>query len=671
MRTGEPSSQESTTSLLPDGRTVIVALTTAGTPLSWLELKRQLKVSGRNEAPFKQLLKHLAQEGKIQRLKGRRYVLPQPGETGKALPPVAKSVTQKREDGSLRARVVREGKHLFALVHEGGAKLKFILPKAHQGDAKAGKTVLIKPLERSGPFGYPAAKVLLGVKPAPTFGEVAQHFFKETSLPHAYPKQALIEATLAQEPNAEDLKGRKDLRSLHVVTIDPIDAKDHDDAISLEQLPNGNWKLGVHIADVAEYVEMDSALDEEALNRSFTQYLPWTAVPMLPDSLSGNLCSLLEHKNRFAFSCFMEVGKNGEILKYEFIETLICVAKFFSYDQAQALKDEGDVFLGLLHTFTEMLLRKRKDEGYLDFQLPEARVELDDQRQPIRIYAGTRLASHGWVEECMLLCNQAAARYLSENKLPGLYRVHEQPDIEVVEELWVTHQLEGGKEAQEIFGEMRKTKGFLNPTVQNFFVRLLDPRRGALPAAVQRKILRSMKKAQYNSEPLGHFALGWLHYSHFTSPIRRYSDLWIHRMMKMHLHKDPISRNIKMRAVSIASQVSDRELAVLKVERKSMRVASAWVFREWVGKEFTGEISGVENFGLFVSLTEPFGEGLIPVAKMRDDYYELDSLTGHLVGKRFHRRFELGQKVNIRVARSDPFSAQIDFDFLGMATLLV
>ena len=184
---------------------------------------------------------------------------------------------------------------------------------------------------------------------------------------------------------------------------------------------------------------------------------------------------------------------------------------------------------------------------------------------------------------------------------------------------------------------------------------------------MQRSILRSMKKAQYDARSLGHFALGWLHYAHFTSPIRRYADLWTHRVMKLHLHGKKIPKLLRTRAIAVGEEISGRELIVQKVERKAMKVATAWIFQKWIGKEFTGDISGVESFGVFVSLTQPYGEGLIPVARMRDDFYEFDPESGGLVGRRFGRRFELGQKVKVRLARSDPFSGQVDFDFLGMA----
>jgi len=194
---------------------------------------------------------------------------------------------------------------------------------------------------------------------------------------------------------------------------------------------------------------------------------------------------------------------------------------------------------------------------------------------------------------------------------------------------------------------------------------LLSQEGGALPAAVQRKILQSMKKAQYSPEALGHFALGWLYYAHFTSPIRRYADLWTHRVIKAFVRGEKAGRHMKALAKDVAERISEREIAVMKAERKGLKTATAWVLRGHIGEEFIAEVSGLENFGIFVSITEPFGEGLIPIRNMRDDYYAKDENTGHLVGKRTRQRFELGDKLRVRLDRSDPFTSQVDFDFLG------
>jgi len=732
----------------PTDKSVLDILRAANGTVTWPRLMVALVTSLEEERVLKKLLKKMAASGRIVKLKGKRYMLPPepasatPDASGANTAPQAGAVTtsgtgahfaariaaKKKVSGEgrgivtedadaprasshretspdetpqdrnraaraegIQARVVREGKFLFAVTGEGRSRMKYVLPRGETGAAKPGLSVRIKPLDRNGPFGYPAAKVVSTVREDLDFGEVSRQFFKRHGIPPGYPKRALAEAADQPEPAWENHRKRRDLRDEYIVTIDPPDAKDHDDALSLEKRPDGSWKLGVHIADVSEYVTLDGALDEEALRRGYTQYLPWTAAPMLPQRLSGDLCSLLEGQDRLAFSCFMDVSADGTLLHYEFEETFIRVARFHSYQEAQGLKEQGEPFLCLLSEFTDALLAKRKRDGYLDFQLPEPRVALDENRTPRDIYPGVRLASHGWVEECMLLANQATARHLHKHKLPGLYRVHEQPDIEVVQELWnqqaeLAERLQDaakadgkadGKKSSRTRGkkaapaeadgpeDLRETGSYLNPFIQQFYVRLLDPSRGALPPAVQRKILQSMKKAQYSASPLGHFALGWQYYAHFTSPIRRYADLWTHRMMKLHARGKKIPRAMQNRAVAIADEISGREIDVVKTERKAMRIATAWIFRKLVGREFEGAISGVEGFGLFVTTTDPYGEGMIPVSRLRGDYFEKDPETGHLVGARSRIRFELGQPVRIRVAKSDPFSGHVDFDYLG------
>jgi ribonuclease R len=310
-------------------------------------------------------------------------------------------------------------------------------------------------------------------------------------------------------------------------------------------------------------------------------------------------------------------------------------------------------------------MARRRRDGFLDFQFPEPKVELENGI-PTRIYPGKRLASHSWIEECMLLANRATARFLIKHKLPGLFRVHEQPDLDAVSELWATQgQLQRDKGMIDAFKDLNETGGFLNPAIQQFFIRLLSQEGGALPAAVQRKILQSMKKAQYSADANGHFALGWMDYAHFTSPIRRYADLWTHRVIKSYVRGEKLPKSMKVLAEDIGQRISEREVAVMKVERKGLKTATSWVLRNYIGEEFIGEISGLENFGIFVSISDPFGEGLIPVRRLRDDFYEKDENTGQLVGKRTRKTFTLGDKIRVRLERSDPFSAQVDFDYLG------
>lgn len=576
---------------------------------------------------------------------------------------------REEDDARLvKGKLIRQGGFHFVRPSQsrpGSEEDLILIPRKNLGDAKPGDIVSARILEEDG--SERIGRVIATLEEEITFAEVSKHFFRENHLPYGYPKKALQDAGSFPEPVWEMLENRTDFRDKHIITIDPSTAKDHDDALSLQRRKDGTWILGVHIADVAEYVGPDSALDREAVERAFTQYLPWTAAPMLPQRLSSDLCSLLEGRERLAFSCMMEVAPDGTLKKFDFVESFIRVEHFYSYEEAQAARDDGDPFLKELDEFTSVLLSRRRQDGFIDFQFPEPKVEMKDGA-PFRIYPAVRLSSHSWVEECMLLANQATAMFLTKHKLPGLFRVHEQPDLDVVAELWASQgQAHKDKGMSEVFDKMSATRGNLNPAIQKFFIRMLGREGGALPPAVQRKILQSMKKAQYSADPLGHFALGWLHYAHFTSPIRRYADLWTHRVIKAHVRGQRVHKHLKALARDVAERISEREIAVMKVERRSLKAATAWVLRGFVGNEFIGEVSGLENFGVFVSLKDPMGEGLIPIRCLRDDYYEKDEETGHLVGRRTRQRFELGDKVRVRLDRSDPFTGQVDFDFLGRA----
>ncbi|MEO7780148.1 MAG: RNB domain-containing ribonuclease [Fibrobacteria bacterium] len=608
--------------------------------------------------------------------RGRKYERagrPFPGDGGAVLasggaPGGAAAPKGADDKGLVKGKLIRQGGFHFVIPASqsrgrSSEDSMVLIPRRNLGQARPGDIVSARILEDD--HGEKIGKILATLKEDIPFIEVSKHFFKEYALPYGYPKRALQEAGEFPEPVFENYPDRKDFRATHIITIDPSTAKDHDDAISLQRKKDGSWLLGVHIADVAEYVGSDSSLDNEAVTRAFTQYLPWTAAPMLPQRLSSDLCSLLEGRERLAFTCLMEVAPDGELKSYDFVESFIRVEHFYSYEQAQEAREAGDAFLAELDEFTQALLEKRRKDGFIDFQFPEPKVELENGI-PVRIYPGKRLASHSWIEECMLLANQATAKYLTKHKLPGLFRVHEQPDLDVVSELWASQgMVQRDKGMVEAFKDLDQSNGNLNPAIQKFFIRLLSRENGPLPAAVQRKILQSMKKAQYSIDASGHFALGWLYYAHFTSPIRRYADLWTHRVIKAHVRGQKVAKNMKVIAKDVAERISEREIAVMKVERKGMKTATAWVLRDHIGEEFIGEVSGLENFGIFVSITEPYGEGLIPIRSMRDDYYEKDEATGHLVGKRTRQRFELGDKLRVRLDRSDPFTSQVDFDFLG------
>jgi ribonuclease R len=695
---------------LPSERAVLARLTAQGKrPHSLDSLAEAFDVPAEMSRDFARLMRRMEEAGKVRRVKGRKYVAAadsasrrdegsrsagydfaagegkpresrwdrggrkgrgeyrsrHPGQEGGEGP----DGRGRSGDGLVKGKLVRHGGfHFLQAMRAKDGELgedAVLIPKRNLGKSRAGDIVTVRIVEDDD--GERIGRVIGTLGHDIDFQDVARAFYKEYRVPQGYPKKAISEAASFPEPVFDHHEGREDYRDRKVITIDPSTAKDHDDAISLEKTAKGTWMLGVHIADVTEYVLPDSELDAESLKRAFTQYLPWTAAPMLPQRLSSDLCSLLEHRERLAFSCIMEVDGQGELLSFDFVETFIRVEHFYSYEEAQGAKDAGDPFLASMDEFTAILKDKRRRDGFIDFQFPEPKVELDANGVPARIYPGQRLASHSWIEECMLLANQATAKYLTKHKLPGLFRVHEQPDLDAVAALWSSQGIHKDKGMADAVKRLGQSKNHLNPAVQGFFIRLLSQEGGALPASVQRKILQSMKKAQYSAESLGHFALGWLHYAHFTSPIRRYADLWTHRVIKAHLRGQKVGRNMKAKAASVAEAISETEIAVMKTERKGLKTATAWVLRQYIGDEFVGEVSGAENFGLFVSITDPYGEGLVPIRLLKDDYYEKDEETGHLVGRRTGNRFELGDKVKVRLERSDPFTSQVDFSYLGRA----
>ncbi len=723
---GKPKKSGFIPKSLPDKGVILARLRRQGAlPLSQSELETELKIPREKSSEFRRILVAMTDSGQVRKVKGNKYIsataegsgvtdlfgardeadagVPAtenkfkfPRSAGRPEPRTSANRENRRDRKSHREHVDRRDRpdrksgHAHALdpnlvkgklIKQGGFHFvqpqqrpgarkswgfqdgMILVPRKALGQARPGDIVSVRIVEADGEERI--GKIVTTLSQDVDFEAVSKAFFKEYGLPFSYPKAAMEEAGAFPEPVFEANSQRLDLRAKHIITIDPSTAKDHDDAISLERKKNGNWILGVHIADVAEYVTEDSELDEESVKRAFTQYLPWIAAPMLPQRLSSDLCSLLENRDRLAFSCMMEVDSQGEVKSFDFVETFIRVAHFYSYEEAQEAKEKGDPFLILMDEFTSQLLARRHRDGFLNFQFPEPKVEMENGI-PVRIYPSQRLASHSWIEECMLLANRATARFLIKHKLPGLYRVHEQPDIEAVSELWTSQgQVHRDKGMIDAFKDISQTGGFLNPAIQQFFIRLLSQEGGALPAAVQRKILQSMKKAQYSSEAHGHFALGWMDYAHFTSPIRRYADLWTHRVIKAFVRGEKVPKSMKAQAEDVAQRISEREIAVMKVERKGMKTATAWVLRNFIGEEFTGEISGLENFGIFVSLTEPFGEGLIPIRRLRDDFYSKDENTGFLVGKRTRKTFHLGDKIRVRLERSDPFTAQVDFEYLG------
>ena len=493
----------------------------------------------------------------------------------------------------------------------------------------------------------------------PSWKAVTKLFADAHELPGPFPAPVKEQAARYKEPTDHDFAGRRDCRLDEVCTIDPWNAHDHDDAVAVENLPGGGWRMDVHIADVSHYVTEGSPLDKQALKRAFTTYLPWTAVTMLPENLAGDLCSLLDGKDRLALSCRMEIAPEGQIKGFEFFESIVRVRRFLSYEQAQELCDKGDEALARLKACSETMMELRKRENLLEFDLPEPKIVFDKAGEPVDAQPGERLPSHRWIEEAMLAANRCCAKLLDEKNLPGLYRVHEPPELESI------HVISDWASSLDLprWSNARGDKGDetnVRPMAQQWLAKLLSS--GVLPPGLQGKIIRCMKKARYSPDCRGHFALGWLHYAHYTSPIRRYPDLWTHRVIKEHLRKGSIPAHWSAAVRKLGTHVSAREDATVKAERSGGKSCAAWILKDRVGDLFEAEVTGVEAMGVFLLVRSPWAEGMMHVRRMTDDFYEYLEERMELKGRRSGKSFKIGDKVTVRLAQADPVQGWVDFE---------
>ncbi len=474
-------------------------------------------------------------------------------------------------------------------------------------------------------------------------------------------------AAMTLDISKQEVARRLDLRDEMIFTIDPPDAKDFDDAISLKQLENGNYYLGVHIADVSHFVKAGSPLDEEALNRGTSIYLVDRVVPMLPEHLSNKLCSLQPHEDRFTFSCFMEVNGGGRVVDYRIVESVINSKRRFTYQEAQDIIDDEkskDPFASLLkdmHKFSRMLRGKRQKAGSVDFSTPEVRFILDDKGQPVDIIPVNTLHTNEMIEEFMLMANKTVARHIREtdpesNPLPFVYRIHEKPDME---------KLQKFRNFMHALGHKIEIRQNITPAA--FQKILKEVEGGADEKLIKEVALRTMMKAVYSINNAGHFGLAFKDYTHFTSPIRRYPDLIVHRLLKEYAAEKPgfkRIRTLKKHLKHVCQVSSDMERKAQEAERESIRLKQV----EWIAKHqdqsFDGVVSGVTAFGIFVETIPYLIEGLVRVERMTEDYYIFDEKTFSMIGKDTGQVFRLGDPVKVRVSNIDHARNEVDFEFV-------
>jgi ribonuclease R len=476
-------------------------------------------------------------------------------------------------------------------------------------------------------------------------------------LPTEFPRAVIDEADrIPQTVPKEMLRDREDLRQGFIVTIDPDDARDFDDAINVENLPGGGWQLGVHIADVAAYVTPGTALDREARRRGNSVYLPDRVIPMLPERLSNGVCSLNPGVDRLTHSVFAQFDANGNPRKVRFARTTIRSAHRLTYKQAYAYlksnaSDELTRRLQQAWELAALLRRKRFQQGSLDLDFPEVKVRLDKNGKPIALERVENDESHQLIEEFMLVANELVARELRRRGIPTIYRVHEDPDPEKLgeyREFILSHGYKVGD--LSVRAELQRFLGIIKGKAEE--------------QALKIGLLKSLKRARYLPQPLGHYGLTKSNYLHFTSPIRRYADLVAHRSL-VELEQGRRSQNDVKQLASIAEHISATERTAAEAEIEAVKMKKLEFFEEQLNQRnpqvYRAVVTDVRNYGLVIELPDIVMTGLVHISALTDDFYVFDAAQHRLVGRKSRRKIAAGNEVRVFVSRVDRFKRQIDF----------